>query len=248
MGGPGITIRIDPMPGMAPDAPPLVIEGAQWLAETFFRRDPSAVGLNSFDAYIGRTHLDPAVRDRIVDADVTAVNTTMAARTSHATWAAVIQGTDWTWLTNLDPTWDLIEMEESAWAEAEVAKRLGVAFAAVQRPGLQIAVVTKVLHIKRPRLIPVLDSLVLSQVGARYSDDVRSWVAALEHVRTVGRRNLDGLSGIRVHLRSQEIGDRSLIRILDSLLWTATPGAALFGHLSQWERVFRPRASTIDAR
>ncbi len=42
MTGDGVTIRIEPMTSLAPDAPPLVIEGAQWLAETFFRRDPSA--------------------------------------------------------------------------------------------------------------------------------------------------------------------------------------------------------------
>ncbi len=243
MTGQGIAVRIEPMPGMAPDAPPLVIEGAQWLSETFFRRDPSAVGPNSFDAYIHQSQLDPTLRDRVTHDNVTAVNTTMAARTSHSTWDGVIQGANWAWLTALDPAWDLIEMSDDAWTASDVERLLEVAFTSVQRPGLQIAVVTKVLHIKRPRLIPVLDSLVLSQIGARYSEDVRTWVAAMKHVRSIGQTNLDGLADIRTHLERNGIGDRSLVRILNSLLWTATPGAALFGHLSQWERVFRPRSA-----
>ncbi len=229
------------MPGAASDAPPLVIEGAQWLAETFFRRDPSAVGASSFDAWIRGTQLDPERRDRIIDDDITAVNRTMAARTSHTRWAPIIVDADQRWLTDLDAQWDLIDMSDTDWAASEVTKRLRLAFAAVQRPGLGIAVVTKVLHIKRPRLIRVLDSLVLSQIGARTSDDVKTWVVAMEHVRAIGRENLEALSAIRDHLAGQGVGERPLVRILDSLLWTCTPGAALFGHLSQWERIFRPR-------
>jgi hypothetical protein len=34
--------------------PPLVIEGAQWLAEVFFRSDPSAVGAMSYDTCASR--------------------------------------------------------------------------------------------------------------------------------------------------------------------------------------------------
>ena len=225
MSGAPITVRIAPMPAFSPEAPALVIEGAQWLAETFFRRDPSAVGASSFDAWIRKTQLDPARTDRILDDDVTAVNSTMAARTSHVTWAAVIAQTDWRWLSALSSDWDLIETSDQEWGANNVPGRLRTAFHAVQRPSLQIAVVTKVLHIKRPRLVPVLDSLVISQIGARYTEDVAAWVAAMEHLRTVGRANLEALVAIRAHLEAQGIHERPLIRVL----WTHCCGLPLQG-------------------
>jgi hypothetical protein len=239
--GAPITIHVDPMSSVAPDTPPLIIEGAQWLAETFFRRDPSAVGPRSFDAWIEMTGLDPDRRDHILDDDVTAVNTTMAARTSHNVWAQVIASDEWGWLRSLDPGWDLIEMPEPDWAACGVPALLATAFGAVQRPGLHVAVVTKVLHIKRPSLIPVLDRLVLDQIGGRVTADVGSWVATIEHLRGVGRQNLAGLSLVRDHLVARGLSGRPLVRILDALLWTSAPGAGLFSRLDQWERVIRPR-------
>ena len=222
------------------DAPRLVIEGAQWLAETFFRRDPSAVGRNSYDAWIEATQHDPGRRDRVVDGDITAVNTTMAARTSHKAWAPLVASTDWSWLEALDPTWDLFETPEADAAWATIAQRLAAAFDATKRPGLGIAVVTKVLHIKRPGLIPVMDSVVIEQIGARVSNDVATWVSAIGQVRAVGRENVDELGAVRDHLRARGIADRSLVRILDALLWVSSPGSGLFASLTGWERVFRP--------
>lgn len=223
------------------EGPPLVIEGAQWLAETFFVRDASAVGPLSYDAWIRETRDDPARRNRIVDGDVTAVNRTMAARTPHVAWAPVVAASDWSWLQTLDPDWDLLETSAGEWKSAMVRDRLAAAFSAVHRPSLGIAVVTKVLHIKRPRLIPVLDSLVLAQVGARTTGDVTTWVDALEAVREVGLANLAELRSIREHLQTRGIANRSLVRILDALLWTGSPGSGLFSSLEGWELVLRPR-------
>jgi hypothetical protein len=103
-------------------------------------------------------------------------------------------------------------------------------------------VITKVLHIKRPQLIPVLDSLVAEQIGARAGEDLSTWVETVERVRAVGRANLDELRAIQEHLRSNGISDRTLVRILDALLWTSSPGSYLYARLMGWERVVRPRA------
>jgi hypothetical protein len=242
MDGPAITIRVPPMPSVSPEAPPLVIEGAQWLAETFFTRDPSAVGPKSYDARVFACQRDPAIRDRVTDDDVKVVNTTMAAHAAHELWAKVIAFDDWSWLTALDPEWDLFLLSDQEWDARAVRGLLQAAFAACQQKGVQIAVVTKILHMKRPKLIPVLDSLVVGQVSGRVTADVASWVDLLEHLRSVGQANLPELQGIRRHLLDRRIEERTLVRILDSLLWTCTPGSALFGHLAQWERVFRPRS------
>jgi hypothetical protein len=242
--GAPVTVKIQRPTGLAGTAPPLVIEGAQWLSETFFRRDPSAIGANSYDAWIADTHGDPVRRDRIIDADVTAVNRTMAARTAHAAWAPIVASSDWAWLEAIDPKWDLFETGPEDWSAAAVPVHLAAAFMATRRPGLHLAVITKVLHIKRPRLFPVLDSVVVSQVGAVISDDIDTWVIAMGHVRDVGRANLESLHQIRTHLDANGITGRSLVRILDGLLWVSSPGAGMFAQLDGWERVIRPASRT----
>ena len=239
----GAPVRIvvrSPAHGAGQGAPAFVIEGAQWLAEAFFRNDPSAVGPDSYDGWIDATQSDPDRLSRIVDGDVTAVNRTMAARTPHETWQPVIEASDWSWLSAIDPSWDLLEMTPNAWEEWAVPDLLRSAFAAIHRRGLGLAVITKVLHIKRPRLIPVVDSLVADQVGARVGSDIGLWVAAVERVREVGQANLDELRRIREHLRQQDIPNRTLVRILDALLWTSHPGSSLYPRLPGWERVLRP--------
>jgi hypothetical protein len=238
----GVPVRVviqRPM-GLTGTAPPLVIEGAQWLSETFFLRDPSAIGANSYDAWIAETRVDPARRDRVVDGDVTAVNRTMAARTAHAAWAPLVASHDWSWLESIDTAWDLFETDPESWAAASVPDHLAEAFTATRRAGLHLAVITKVLHIKRPRLFPVLDSVVVSQVGAAISDDIGTWVTAMNHVRDVGRANLTSLHQVQAHLDAKGITGRSLVRILDGLLWVSSPGAGMFAQLDGWERVIRP--------
>jgi hypothetical protein len=224
-------------------APPLVIEGAQWLAETFFRRDPSSVGPNSYDAWIAETQREGTRRNQGTDADVTAVNRTMATRTSHVAWAPIVDAGAWPWLESIDASWDLFETDDAAWLEAGVSDRLRAAFGAIRRPGLHLAVITKVLHIKRPRMFPVLDSVVVQQVGASVSDDISSWVRAMEIVRKIGRSNIAELRQVRSYLQERGIEDRPLVRILDALLWVSSPGSGMFGQLAGWERVIRPRTS-----
>jgi hypothetical protein len=51
------------------------------------------------------------------------------------------------------------------------------------------------------------------------------------------------LEAIRHHLSGAGLPPRTFCRILDAILWTASPGAELFGSLTGWEQVLRPRAS-----
>ena len=95
--------------------------------------------------------------------------------------------------------------------------------------------VTKVLHIKRPSLVPILDSFVERQLGA--SPAVPTPVL-LAHVRAQGRRNLDALQAIQATLKGAGI-ERSLVRILDALLWSTDPASelgAIPGLIAGWER------------
>ena len=246
----GQPIRVVIRPSSSPEAagPGFAIEGAQWLAEEFFRRDPSAVGPSSYDSWIQATQSDPECLNDIVDSDVTAVNRTMAARMSHAVWATVISGNTSAWLQPIDPAWDLFDLDDPTWTARDVGARLKDAFTAVRRPGLNIAVITKVLHIKRPRLIPVLDRLVLDQIGCRVSDDVATWLTAVDAIRRIGRRNRAELGAIAQHLAAAGVGPRSGVRILDALLWTADSRSALYGGLDGWERVVRPAPNSTTER
>src|SRR5207247_4833557 len=53
----------------------------------FFVEDPSSKGVRSYDAYVIGGSSPP---NEVVDADVTAINVTMGARSPHEDWAALI--------------------------------------------------------------------------------------------------------------------------------------------------------------
>lgn len=217
--GEPIRITIERLDG----GPGLVITGAQWLAELFFKLDPSAVGPGSYDARVAVTP-----KNRFEDDDITAVNRSMATHAAHAWWSDLLELEAPAWLAELDPAWDLYELPDEAWAAMRVSARLAAALAAMDAKHRKLAVITKVLHLKRPALVPVLDSLVLDQLGARGLNPV----SVVEHVRGVGRANLEALLAVQRHLatRTGEDGQpirRTLVRITDALLWTAHPGSVL---------------------
>ena len=131
------------------------------LASTFFAIDPSSVGMGSYDSLCGRTR-----RDQIKIADVEALNRTMRARTAHDRWAPLID-TPLLWLQALDPAIDLLETADDSWAQANAEHSVLAALAAVVGPGRGVSVATKMLHLKRPRLFPILDRLVVEMLAAR---------------------------------------------------------------------------------
>lgn len=229
--GPPVRIVVERRDG----GPDLVIEAAERLALTFFRRDPSALGPNSYDAW---SVLTP--RDRIVREDISAINRTMAARSPYKWWTKLMDDAGpVTWLTAVDEAWDLVDLSDGSWEAFGVTALLAAALAATIGKGRDLAVATKVLHLKRPRLIPVCDSLVLQQTGIRGGLPV----GAITHLRTVGQRNSVALREIQSVLSLYGI-ERSLVRILDALLWTSHPASALAKDLHGWEVVHRRSAGS----
>ena len=100
---------------------------------------------------------------------------------------------------------------------------------------------TKVLHLKRPRLFPVLDSLVVDLIGGPAY--VKRPAELLLHLRDQGRANLTSLTAIKAELASQEQPfERSLVRILDALLWSSQPTAGIAAMLGAWEHRVRRRS------
>ena len=87
--------------------------------------------------------------------------------------------------------------------------------------------VTKLLHIKRPRLIPICDSFVAATMEKR-AWDAESTASLILAIREAGRSNVEVLKTISSRLES--IGFlRPLVRILDVLRWFDAPYS---GHLA----------------
>src|SRR4051794_29786798 len=87
-----MTLRIDRL-----DGEHLVLDG-YGLASGFFLGDPSSIAPNSYDSLAGR-----GADGQITTADITAINTTMRARSSHKNWES-ITNRELDWLAAIDPT------------------------------------------------------------------------------------------------------------------------------------------------
>jgi hypothetical protein len=216
------TIRVERL-----DQESLVLDGLA-LARGFFGGVPSSVGEGAFDSASG---LGDA--ERIGLADVIVMNRTMRARSPHKAWTGIVD-LEAPWLSALPTDLDLLEADDEHWETAGCDELVAAALAAVIGPGRGMAVATKLLHLKRPRLFPMLDRLVAEMLGvglANDPNDEQRVTTALRLVRTIrveGRRNLEPLGNIRAEL-AREGTPRSLIRIFDAILWFAHPAAGVTG-------------------
>lgn len=216
--------------------PTLVIEGAEHLALDFFQTDPSAA-TGGYDDLAGRGD-----QDRVTKSDIVAINATMRARSPHIVWDGIIAPkVGPAWLRALDLSWDLVTLDESLWQDrARPAVQSGLA--AMVAPGRGLSVATKVLHLKRPRMFPVLDSLVLQQLGVTESVEP---MKVVDHLRAEGQRNLDALLTVQSSIASRY--ERSLVRIMDVLLWASHPAAGLAPSLRGWQHVIRRASDAKDS-
>lgn len=201
------------------DGDVLRIRHAVEMAQVFFRLDPSAHGPKAYDTLIRSSK-----PDRIETSDISAINATMAARTPLYRWQDLIALDRPAWLMELDPSWALFELTDGDWTARHVESKIASALAAMIAPGRRLSVVTKVLHMKRPALIPVCDRLVLEQLGApaNVDHDPAAAAAFIGHVRCEGRRNIDGLRAVQERLAA-EGRSLPLVRIFEALVWQSHP-------------------------
>ena len=197
----------------------LVIEGAA-LACAFF----DLPGVKSFEELAGTSR-----RDAITAGDIEILNRLMGGRSPHQVWEPLV-GKPRRWLRQIDPQLDLIEAPERTWREVRGDDLVRQAVAGCIGPGRNIAVATKVLHLKRPRLFPMLDRLLVELLGPRArggpeADGPAGDAAHLVlHLRAEGRTNIQELKEIQRVLRANGT-DVSLVRILDAVLWASHPAA-----------------------
>jgi hypothetical protein len=130
---------------------------------------------------------------------------------------------------------DLLDLDDDQWSSAQGDEHLSAALQAVLGPGRGMGVATKILHLKRPRLFPVLDSLVAQMFGVNAPPDAtlpRRIETALELARAIrreGRNNVNVLRCIKQTLQDADGIDRPLARILDALVWFSHPAAGVAG-------------------
>lgn len=211
------TLRLEPM-GRDGQGGLLVLDGAG-LARQFFE-----LANSTFDDLVGRTS-----PNRISRTDIDLLNQVMGTRSPVAHWERFF-GRSLGSLQRLDPRLDLIRASERHWREAACEAHLRDAIAAISGPGRGPATVTKLLHLKRPRLFPIVDRLTREMLGAprpasaQREGDTEWLVRLVLHLREQGRRNLPALKLIQQQLRAAGF-DRSLIRIVGGVLWVSHPAA-----------------------
>jgi hypothetical protein len=197
---------------------------ASGLATHFFATDPSSIGVGAYDSLAGRT-----VHDRIEARDITALNRTMRARTPIEAWRAILER-PLPSLVAIPGDLDLIATGDHDWQRLRGDELVSDALSEIVGPRRGVSVATKMLHLKRPLLFPVLDSLVAQMLGAAISDDAARSVKVerstqlVLHLRREGRENLDGLRELQHRLEQTGVR-RSLVRILDAVLWLSHPAA-----------------------
>jgi hypothetical protein len=157
----------------------------------------------------------------------------MRARSKADRWLS-ISNVELPWLVRLDTGLDLIEADDAWWESIDADALVRDALVATVADGRGLSVATKMLHLKRPRLFPIIDRLVAEMLGfaarssatpERRAQEGQLFVA---HLRTEGRRNIDELRAIQGQLESAGVS-RSLARILDAALWSSHPAASAPG-------------------
>jgi uncharacterized protein DUF6308 len=206
-----------------------VIRYADEKAALFFVTDVAAVGPHSYDAYLSSPSNPP---NAFIPADIRAINTTMRARSSAKHWTQFTTGRDLPWLRAIEPTWDLVETSDDDWTRYGCASAIHSALVQLMGPYRQASVVTKLLHIKRPRLVPICDSYVSAAVG-KVAVGPEATTSLILAIRNLGRDNMETLEAISSRLGSVGIV-RSPVRVLDAVLWSGAFTGGLYGLFEDW--------------
>jgi hypothetical protein len=190
----------------------------------------------AIDAYLGYdVEGRPADPDRITQQQVHAMNRAMGARSPLEAWReAELLDVPLPELRALDTSQDLVAMSDEEWRQ--IGPKLGELYERVIRqPRVGIARGTKVLHLMRPRLVAIADSVVLGYLGVAPKQPVQRALRLADSIRAIGRArdNQAALAGVRDYLARfdfiREKGVPSACRILDALLWMK--GRGRYDHL-----------------
>lgn len=163
---------------------------------------------NRFPVYDG---VMPTELDQITDEDRRLANK-IAARMSAKTWAPVVSET----IAQVGD-WDLLNMSDFEWQSRKevIHQVLGIL---LRHRGIGAARLTKALHRKRPKLIPICDNVVLRALGVEPGNKADRIIACMDRFRVVGRKQQSRLQELR-KLSRQLGAEMTELRILEVLYW-----------------------------
>lgn len=163
---------------------------------------------NRFPTYDGVMTSGP---DQITDEDRRIANQ-IAARISAEIWAQIVGQP-----IEKIGDWDLLNMSDFEWQNRKnvIYQMLGVL---VGHPGIGVARLTKALHRKRPKLIPICNSVVLNALGVSAGNKADRIIACMDRLRIIGHKQLFRLQELR-KLSKQLGAEMTELRILELLYW-----------------------------
>lgn len=191
------------------------------------------------DAYLGydRAGMESETDSHILNLEhLRAVNGPMRARSPKKAWEPFL-GRHLAELESISTTTDLIESPEREYESARdmVCRAYRLLTSQV---GITDTAASKMLYLKRPRLIAISDSYIRQLLavqdppqavyaqfgrGGFYS---KRGVSVMDAVRTVGRQNTDALDHFQSELQAWELKSEpvrlSKARIVDILLWSVS--------------------------
>ena len=116
---------------------------------------------------------------------------------------------------------DLITMDSKNWALCKQTIKDPVQNL-LKLPGVACAVLTKVIHRKRPNLIPVCDAVIVEDILSvnTSNKDANTILTIMDKLRDVGQKNKRNLQQIRDFLvNKNKLPDLSDLRMLEILYW-----------------------------
>ena len=132
-------------------------------------------------------------------------------------------------LKAIDTDWDLIAMSDEEW-DTNVKGKLAKLYQRVMRANIGASSGTKVLHLMRPRLVAIADSVVVNYLGVPTQHHVECALILAGEVRRIGRDedNASTLAKVRQHLIKASVIESNVVpsacRIIDALLWMRANG------------------------
>jgi len=122
-------------------------------------------------------------------------------------------------ILSLIPNRDIFAVSDKEWLELRGnIERLLVEFLSIR--GIGLAKATKILHLKRPNLIPVLDSFVIKFLLDVNVSDVNIGLMALDRIRGIMRKQRIAFEKLVEQTRNLPIR-LTPVRMFDILCWTA---------------------------
>lgn len=167
------------------------------------------------DAYAAYDAAHVAPDDRITDADIQAANA-IGASIPPASWTVVLRLPALPELAAIPRDADILDADDAAWA-ATGRPRLAALFDRLAAlPHVETPRLTKVLHLKRPALVPVLEKSLLHALTGASSCEPAAGLRALDLLRRVGRLHARPLDRALAVLRERGFTALTRVRILEA--------------------------------